>query len=117
MGLPGVVSRALDQSLWHMQCMTGPRKGACPLPGVGGSELLGRHRTGPHRESPARVPSSLKKVDGVLESPAWVSVYHLAFSWEGVCPALTSNCSAQGAPGDTVVFLATLRFPTLFVSL
>ena len=96
-----------------MQCVAGPWKDACPLPGVEGGELLGQHSSGPHRESPARVPSSLKKVDGMLESPSWVSIFHLALSPGKGCALLSS---ATGGPRDAVAFLAMQRFPALFFS-
>ena len=94
MGLAGVTSLALRQSLWQMQRVAGLGLGKvpAPLPRVGGREVLGWHGTDPQR-NPVRAPSSLKTVDARRQPVPQLGLLSCSLSWEGVCSALFSSCA------------------------
>lgn len=94
MGLAGVTSLALRQSLWQMERVAGLGLGKvpAPLPSVGGSEVLDWYSTGPQR-NPVRAPSSLKRVDARQQPVPQLGLLTCSLSWGGVCSALISSCA------------------------
>lgn len=99
MGLAGVMSLALRQSLWQMQRVAalGLGKVPAPLRMVGGSEVLDWHSTGPQR-NPVRASSSLKRVDARRQPVPWLGLLTCSLSWGGVCSALLSSAAVPRTP-------------------